>query len=401
MLTLEEIRQARERIAALVRRTPLLEGGEVPAARGCRVLLKAENLQRTGAFKIRGASNCLALLSEAERSRGVIAASAGNHAQGVAAAAQALGTMAIIVMPEATPLIKVDRTRQYGAEVVLAGEDFDAAYQEALRLQGERGLVFVHPFADQRVIAGQGTVGLEILEQAPEVESVVVPVGGGGLIGGVAVGVKEQRPEVKVFGVQAGLASAMQRSFASGELTSAHPEPTIAEGIAVGHPAPITFDLVQRYVDDIIAVSETDIAAAMLELLEDHKLVVEGAGAVPYAALDFLAGRLGRCAVLVLSGGNADVTTLGAVIDHGLAVAGRSVRLKVDLRDVPGALAQLAGVLGSARANIIEIYHNRLTGNLEVGRAEVEIVLNTRGPEHVEEVLHLLRVKGYDPRRVE
>ncbi len=398
MLTLEDVVAARSRIAALIRETCVLEVGRL-ADTSTRLLLKLESLQFTGSFKVRGAANCLALLSPEERARGVIAASAGNHAQGLAAAARSTGVAATIVMPEPTPLVKVDRTRQLGATVVLAGTSFEQALQAARALEAEQGLVFVHPFADERVIAGQGTLALEILEQAPAVTSVIVPVGGGGLAGGVALALKERAPHVTVYGVQTAAMPAMARSLHEGRAVAVPARPTIAEGIAVGQPAELNLALLRRYLDDIVAVDEAQIATAMLRLLEDHKLVTEGAGAAPFAALDALAERLGECVVLIVSGGNADVTTLGTVIDRGLAQAGRSVRLLVDLPDVPGALAGLAAVLSAVRANILEIFHNRQTGNVEVGQAEVELVLSTRGPAHVEEILQLLCVKGYNARR--
>lgn len=396
-LSLQDIQAAQKRIAGAVRLTPILPA-EVTLA-DTQVFFKLENLQRTGAFKIRGATNCMAMLSAQERERGVIAASAGNHAQGVAAAAASMKVRAAIVMPEVTPWLKVHRTRALGAEVIISGRDFDEAYAAALTMAKERDLVFIHPFADERVIAGQGTIGLEILQQVPQVESLVVPVGGGGLIGGISLAVKQTRPDVRIFGVQTELAPAMQRFFKTGAPYAVETQPTIAEGIAVACPAESTCSLVHQYVDDIVTVSEQDIAAAMLRLLEDYKLVVEGAGATGFAALPQLAPHLGKNTVLVISGGNADVTTLGAVIDRGLAVAGRVARLRVQLRDVPGALAQFSQLLGQAQANIIEIFHNRTTGNVEIGRAEVDVVLSTRGHEHAEEVLRILAENGYEARR--
>lgn len=396
MLTLQQIQLAAARIAPYIRTTGLLDGN-IAAAPGVR--LKPENLQITGAFKIRGAANCIAQLSDEERARGVIAASAGNHAQGVAAAARAAGSAAVIVMPQSTPLVKVERTAAHGAEVILAGGDFDEAYAVARRVEQDRGLVFIHPFDDPRVVAGQGTIGLEILRQAPDVTGIVVPVGGGGLISGIATAIKLQAPHVKVFGVQTEMAAAMQCSFGRGELTVIPPQPTVAEGIAVGCPSEANLRTITRYVDDIVVVPEAEIATAMLRLVEDCKLVVEGAGAVVYAAAPILTDLLGERPVLVLSGGNVDVTTLGAVIDRGLALAGRSVRLLLDLPDVPGALARLAGILAQSRANILEIFHNRQTGEVVLGRAEVELVLSTRGPDHVAEIIDLLRAEGYNARQ--
>ncbi|MHB8997654.1 MAG: threonine ammonia-lyase [Armatimonadota bacterium] len=398
MPTPRDIQAARQRVAHLARVTPLLPISE-HVADDLRVSLKLESLQYTGSFKIRGAANALAQLSDDEKRRGVLAASAGNHAQGVAAAAGAMNIAATIVMPETTPLVKTERTRRYGAKVILHGADFEAAYAHAMELCAQQNCVFIHPFADERIIAGQGTVGLELLDQAPYMDSVIVPVGGGGLISGLAMAIKDQRPEVRIFGVQTEAVSPMAQSLARRRLVSVQPQPTIAEGIAVAQPAQLTYDLVSQYVDEIVTVSDAQIAAAMLDLLEDHKLVVEGAGAAPLAALRQLEPRAGKHTVLVISGGNVDVTTLGAVIDRGLAEAGRAVRLRVDLRDHPGALAKLAGVIGETGANIVEIFHNRTTGNIEIGRAEVEVVLTTRGASHVEDILDVLRHQGYRARR--
>lgn len=397
MLSLQMITQARGRVAPVARCTPVLDI-EIP---GRRVALKLENLQRTGAFKIRGATNCIALMDAEERARGVIAASAGNHAQGVAAAALAAGVEATIVMPRNTPIFKVDRTRTLGAHVILEGDDFDQANAHARELCAEKGLVFVHPFADERVIAGQGTIGLELLEQVPDMTSVIVPVGGGGLIAGIGCAIKESAPKIKVFGVQSALAPAMACSFEAGHATPAPVSPTIADGIAVGRPEELNCQLLRRYVDGVVTVTDAQIATAMLRFIEDEKLVVEGAGAATRPALEAFGDVAGDRPVLVLSGGNVDITTLGAVIDRGLAEAGRSVRLLVDLPDIPGALAGLAAAVSESRANIIEILHNRLTGELELGKAEVEMVLSTRGPDHVAEILKSLRAKGYNARRHE
>ena len=399
MIPLSEIEAARQRIASIARVTPV-----IPCERACdvcgrQVHLKLENLQYTGAFKIRGAANCIAQLPELARETGVIAASAGNHSQGVAAAATALGIPARIYMPQNTPFLKVERTRYYGGEVVLHGDTFDEAYAEARRAQEETGAPFVHPFADERVIAGQGTIGLELLAQLPDMEACIIPVGGGGLASGIASALRAQKPDMTIIGVQAANAPSMAESFAAGEACTVPVTPTIAEGIAVAAASDLTCGLLRELLDDIVTVDESAIAAAMLDLIEDDNLVVEGAGAVGLAALPEIADRLRGPTVLIISGGNVDVTTMGAVIDRGLAVAERSVRLIVVLPDVPGALAKLAGIIGDAGANIIEILHNRLTGDIDIGRAEVEIVLLTRGSHHVEEVLTRLTAAGYQPRR--
>lgn len=399
MIAIEQIEAARERIAGIARKTPVMPCDRACGRCGAPVWLKLENLQHTGAFKIRGAANCIAQLSADEKAAGVIAASAGNHSQGVAAAATAMGISSRIYMPESTPFLKVERTRYFGGDVRLHGASFDEAYAAALQAQAEEGLTFVHPFADERVIAGQGTIGLELLEQLPDLEAVVIPVGGGGLASGIASALRQRKPGMTIIGVQAVNAPAMAESFATGDMCTVPVAPTIAEGIAVGSVSDVTCGLLRELLDDIVQVDEGAIAAAMLDFIEDDNLVVEGAGATPLAALPQIADRLNGPTALIISGGNVDVTTMGAVIDRGLAVAERSVRLLVELPDVPGALAKLAAVIGEADANIIEILHNRLTGDIDVGRAEVEIVLLTRGREHVEEVLKRLTDAGYEAKR--
>ncbi len=401
MITIDDIRAAAERLRGIARHTPLLPSDHLSERLGCNVLLKCESLQVTGAFKIRGASNCILQLTEAERAHGVITASAGNHAQGVAVAARAAGAPATIVMPEITPVTKVLRTQELGAHVILHGESFDEAEREAYRLAEESGAYFVHPFDDPRVIAGQGTIGLETLEDC-EPDCVIVPVGGGGLISGIATAIKSLSPRTSVIGVQAEKAPSMYQSCRLGELTAALVTGTIAEGIAVGEACALTFGVVSGLVDDVVTVADRDIARAMLELIEHHKLVAEGAGATPVAALEGCCGSLsGKTVVLVISGGNADVTTLAAVIDRGLVEAGRAVRVVVTLVDRPGALGRLAAEIGEAGANIVEIYHDRLSVDLELGQAEVEMVLGTRGHDHLAEVLTHLRERGYDARRME
>lgn len=402
MIDLTDIQQAAERLDGVVRHTPMLHSHRLSERLGCEVHLKLENLQLTGAFKIRGATNCIAQLSESERASGVITASAGNHAQGVAAAARAADIAATIVMPDTTPVTKVQATAEYGAEVILHGRDFDEAQTEAYRLADERGATFVHPFDDDRVIAGQGTVGLEIIEQLPQVDCVLAPVGGGGLISGIATAVKSLKPEASVIGVQAENAPAMFLSCRVEELTHADVVGTIAEGIAVGQPCERTFEMIGERVDEMLTVAERDIARAMLELLEHHKLVAEGAGATPVAALESCSEQMrDKTVCLVISGGNADVTTLAGVIDRGLVEAGRSVKLQVTLADQPGALAALATAIGEAGANIVEIYHDRMNVSLELSQAEVELVLGTRGHEHIEEVIACLRERGYDVERMQ
>ncbi len=401
MVILDDIRAAARRLQGIARVTPLLPSDRLSERLGCEVLLKCENLQVTGAFKIRGASNAILQLSDAQRAHGVITASAGNHAQGVAAAARAVSADATIVMPEPTPVMKVERTTDLGAHVILHGESFDDAEAEAYRLADETGAYFVHPFDDDHVIAGQGTIGLEILDQC-EPDCVIVPVGGGGLISGIATAIKSLRPDTAIIGVQAENAPALYRSCELREPTTVPVRGTIAEGIAVGEPCARTLEIILERVDDMLTVAERDIARAILELLEHHKLVAEGAGATPVAALEACCSELaGKTVVLVISGGNADVTTLAGVIDRGLVEAGRAVKLEVTLVDRPGALAKLTAAIAEVGANIVEVHHDRLSVDLELGQAEVEIVLGTRGHSHVAEVLAYLREHGWDARRID
>ncbi|MFO7946890.1 MAG: threonine ammonia-lyase [Armatimonadota bacterium] len=400
MIELDRIEQACQRIAHIARQTPV-----VPCDRACdrcgrQVLLKLESLQYTGAFKIRGAANCIGQIAEQARQHGVVAASAGNHSQGVAAAADAFDVDAHIYMPESTPFLKVERTRYFGGTVLLHGDTFDEAYAEACRAQEREGRIFVHPFADERIIAGQGTIGLEICEQVPDCGSVLIPVGGGGLASGIASAVRQLQPDARIIGVQAENAPAMTRAFHSGKREPVPCTPTIAEGIAVGEPDELTYSILSETLDDMVLVSEAAIAQAMLDLIEDDNLVAEGAGAVGLAALAELHEDLPGPIVIVISGGNVDITTVGSVIDRGLAVAERTVRLRVVLPDVPGALADLAAAIGQQDANIIEIFHNRLTGEVHIGRADVEVVLLTRGPEHAKSVIARLNEAGYEARRV-
>ena len=389
------VRAAAELLRGAVIRTPLLplqKPGERPG-----ILLKAENLQRTGSFKVRGAVNCLRRLPPELRRNGVVAASAGNHAQGVALAAAEAGVPALIVMPTGAPMIKVEATRAYGAEVVLAGDSFDQAYEEARRLQAERGAYFVHAFDDPQVIAGQGTVALEILEDLDDVDLIVVPVGGGGLISGIAAYVKEVRPKVRVVGVQAEGAPSLYRSLQAGRLVEVERVRTIADGLAIKEPRERTFELIRRYVDDMVLVSEDEIAAAILLLLERSKLVVEGAGAVAVAALQ--AGRVpvspGRT-VAVLSGGNIDVNFISRIIERGLVSDGRYVRLVAQVTDRPGSLHRLLGVVAREGANVITVNHERLDPSVPLGETEIGLVLETRDRRHAERLIQAIRAEGID-----
>jgi threonine dehydratase len=399
MVNLQDILAARERIRGAIRPTPCPASDYFTERTGCAaVWFKMENLQRTGAFKERGALNRLLTLEPAERARGVIAASAGNHAQGLAYHARRLGVRATIVMPERTPLIKVSRTRdEYGAHVVLQGTNFDEAYAEALRLQKEQDLVFVHPFNDPHVIAGQGTIGLELLEQTPFADLVVVPIGGGGLISGVACALKETNPRIQVVGVQTSALASMKASLDAGRVVEVAAGTTIADGIAVKRPGDLTYAMVRRYVDEVVTVDEEEIANAILVLLEQEKSVVEGAGAVGLAAL--LNGHLpranGKKVILLLGGGNIDMNVISRIIERGLVKAGRLVRLEVNLPDRPGMLALLTTQIAEQRANVVEIHHNRAFSKAGLGEAMVEVTLETTGRPHIHELIDALSRQGW------
>src|SRR5213594_4900505 len=397
MVTLAEVQAARARIGAAIYYSPCAYSETVSRLAGARVFFKLDNLQMTGSFKERGALNKLLSLSPDERQKGVIAASAGNHGLAVAFHAQRLGVPATIVMPEYAPLIKVTSARRYGAEVILHGINFDDAYERARAIAAECGRIFVHPFDDTRVIAGQGTLGLELLEQLPDVEAVLVPVGGGGLIGGVALAIKAKRPDVRVIGVQSAALPAMSRSLERGERLRVQAAPTIADGIAVRQVGELTLALARQWVDRVVTVDEEELANAVLLLLEIEKTVVEGAGAAPLAAL--LNRRLdleGRRVALVLSAGNIDVTMLARIIERGLVKDSRLVRLGVLLRDIPGALARLTALIAEERANILQILHDRaFSPHAAIGQTEVELTLETSGAEQIAAVKRRLEAAGY------
>lgn len=386
MITFSDIEAARKRIGQSVYTSPCAASETLSKLTGARAFLKLENLQMTGSFKERGACNKLMSLTPEERARGVVAASAGNHAQGVAYTSSKLGIDAVIVMPETTPLIKVQSTKSLGARVILHGASYDDAADEAHRLMLEEGRVFVHPFNDPLVMAGQGTIGLELLEQNPYLEAIVVPIGGGGLAAGVAVAIKETNPRIKVYGVQTRALPSMKVAVESGSPTLLAPKRTIADGIAVKRAGDQTLKVIQQYIDDIALVDEEDIAEAILVLLEREKTVAEGAGAAPLAAL--LNHRLpvdGKKTAMVVSGGNIDVNFMSRIIERGLVKRSRLMRLRVHLPDVAGALAGLLEIVAQVKANVVEIKHDRAFGT-DLGESAVEIVLETRGPEHAQQV---------------
>lgn len=400
MLTLKDIEAARQTIDSAIGLTPCQYSGFLSRLTGAQVYLKLENLQNTGSFKIRGALNKLNTLSPEERHGGVIAASAGNHAQGVARAALQLGIHATILMPEATPITKVEATKVAGAEVILQGETFDDAMSVARSLAAERGLTLIHPFDDPAVIAGQGTIGLEMLQQLPELGAVVVPVGGGGLISGIAVALKTLRPTIRIIGVEAEQAASAVLSRQTGRAMELGAIKTIADGIAVKRVGDLTFALMQQYVDDLVTVSDEDIAAAILIYMERIRVVVEGAGAASLAALVSHKVKLdGVCTGVVVSGGNIDVQMVAKIIEKGLVRTNRLLRITVQLLDMPGALGRLSTLLGQLRANILQISHDRLTSDLPLDRAIVDISLDTRNREHQQEVMQALDQAGYAPRR--
>ena len=396
MLDYNLIQDAAQRLKKRVRRTELIHAQHFSERLGFPLYFKCENLQRTGAFKIRGALNFMTSQPRALLSGGVITASAGNHAQGVAFAADLLGVKAVIFMPESTPPQKVFSTRDYGAEVVLEGKNFDEACAAAVRHGEATGALFVHPFNDPLVMAGQGTIGLELLEDLPDLANVLVPIGGGGLIAGIAQAIKETHPHVRVIGVESAAAPSMQVAVQKGRIVTIPIRASLADGIAVKTAGSCTFPVVKDLVDEIVTVEEEEIAQAIVSLLERNKLMVEGAGAVGLAAvLNRKVEELSGKTVALLSGGNIDVKTIAVVVERGLLAAGRYLKLKVELDDVPGALAKLATEIAEAKANISIITHDRRSESLPIGKTEVLVELETRGAEHIQEVIRHLSETGY------
>lgn len=400
MTDLAAIRDAAARLRGVVHRTPLSPSATFSRLVGAPVHLKCENLQRSGSFKVRGAYVCIQRLGAAERGKGVVAASAGNHAQGVALAAAAAGLTATILMPRHAPMAKVMATEGYGARVLLEGESYDEAAERAKVLAAETGATYIHAFDHPDVIAGQGTVGLEIVEDLPEVGTVVVPAGGGGLVSGVAVAVKGLRPGARVVGVQAEGAAALVASRRAGRPVALDNPSTIADGIAVKRPGSLTFDIVQRAVDDLVTVSDEEIASTILLCLERGKVLVEGAGAAALAAL--LHGRVKpepAPAVAILSGGNIDINLLTRILGKGLAKAGRYLQLEVPVMDRPGALKGLLAVVAEEQVNVVSVSHDRLDPRVPVDRVEVYLTLETRNAAHARRLLQTLRRQGYAVRR--
>lgn len=394
--TLDDVRQAEAALAGITYRTPLQESSYVNDLIGSRVFFKLENLQRSGSFKLRGAYNRIRHLTPEELTRGVIAASAGNHAQGVALAAGLVGTTAVIVTPEGASLNKIEATRSYGAEVRQVGESFDDAVREAERIARETGRVLIHAFNDPLIIAGQGTIGLEMLDERATLDTLVVPIGGGGLIAGIALAAKARHPRIKVIGVQAAGAPAMVESVKTGKLLPAPSVRTIADGIAIKRPGDITFAMIQHYVDDLVTVDEHDISRAILIFLERSKLLVEGAGAVGLAAL--LAGKIpvgNQAIATVVSGGNIDVTLLSRIIEKGLVEEGRQLHLATVIPDRPGQLSRVLDLVASLKANVIRVSHERWDPGIAPVDVSVRLVVETRNVAHRQEILDALADSGY------
>ncbi|HEX7435675.1 MAG TPA: threonine ammonia-lyase [Caldimonas sp.] len=398
-LTIDAIRAAAARLSGEVTRTPCMPSRTLTELAGCEVFLKFENLQFTASFKERGALNKMAQLTAQERARGVLAVSAGNHAQAVAYHAERMGIAATIVMPRFAPSVKVERTRGFGATVVLEGDTFEDARAHGLELARERGLTVVHPFDDLAVIAGQGTIGLEMLEQQPSIDTLVIAIGGGGLISGIAIAARAIRPGIQIVGVQTERFPAAWNAFHGGHLECA--QATIADGIGVKSPGALTLPLIRSLVDDVVLVGEDDIEQAILMLLEIEKTVVEGAGAVGLAAVMKDRARFaGRKVGLALGGGNIEPLVLAEIIERGMVKSGRLARLRLDVRDVPGALADVATLLGRLGANIDEVQHQRAFTSLSVERVQIEVVVQTRGVAHIEAILAAMREQGYRAERI-
>ena len=394
MLSLDDLYRARYVLSSIIRRTDLVEAPKLNP--DSEIFIKPENLQITGSFKIRGAYYRISQLTDDEKQRGVVACSAGNHAQGVALGATSHGIKSLICLPEGAPIIKIEATRKLGAEICLVPGVYDDAYQRALQLKEEYGYTFIHPFNDERVIAGQGTIGLELLDQLPYMDAVIVPIGGGGLISGVAFALKQLNPDIKVYGVQAAGAPGMFES-----LRVHHPETlsqvsTVADGIAVKTPGDITYDFCSKYVDDICLVTEDEICAAILRLLEQYKIVAEGAGAVSVAAAMFNKVPIkGKKTVCLVSGGNIDVTILNRVINRGLEKDGRLCTLSMELDDKPGQLLVVNEVIAAMGANVISVYHERSAYSQKINACELKVKLETRNHEHVEQIKAHLAEKGF------
>ena len=399
MHKLYDFMEARERLATIAVKTKLIHSSVYSQETGNHVYIKPENLQRTGSFKLRGAYNKISKLTDAEKACGVIAASAGNHAQGVALAAQRLGIKAVIVMPRHTPLIKVEATRQYGAEVVLAGEVYDEAYEKACELQREHGYVFVHPFDDEDVIEGQGTIALEILEELPNADIILVPIGGGGLISGVAAAAKLKNPQIKIIGVEPEGAASAKAAVAEGKPVNLPSVSTIADGAAVKLIGTRDLEYIQTYVDEIVTVSDYELMEAFLLLAEKHKIIGENAGLLSVAGLKKLRVR-GKTVVSILSGGNIDVLTIASMITKGLVVRGRIFTFAVNLSDKPGQLVAVSEILAEQNANVIKLEHNQFKNLDRFHEVELVVTVETNGEEHIKKITAAMADRGYTIHRI-
>lgn len=397
-MKLDRIQKAKEVLEPIISKTPIVHAGKIHE----NLYIKSENLQGTGAFKLRGAYFKLSNLNEEEKKKGVIAASAGNHAQGVAYSCMKMGIKGTIVMPKTAPLSKIEATRSYGVNVELQGDTFNDAYEYAKNLQEITGAVFIEPFNDEDVIAGQGTIGLEILEKMLDVDTVIVPIGGGGLISGIATAIKSIKPSCKVIGVQSENAPSMKRSLEEGKIIQLDSVSTIADGIAVKTPGTLTYEICKQYVDEVVTVSEEEIAAAILVLLEKMKMVAEGAGATSVAAAMFHKVDLeNQKVVCVLSGGNIDVNLLSKIIDLGLIKTGRKAVINMDVVDKPGNLSRMIELISQTGANIISVNHNRIQNGILFNKCRVGLVIETNNQEHIQQVMDILETNGYTPHLVD
>ena len=395
MFNLDNFYKARYVLSHIIRRTDLIHAPNINVESD--IYLKPENLQTTGSFKLRGACYKISQLSDEEKMRGVIACSAGNHAQGVALGASAHGIKSLICLPEGAPMSKVEATRHYGAEIRLVPGVYDDAFQEAIRLRDEHGYTFIHPFDDEHVIAGQGTIGLELLDQLPDLDAVIVPIGGGGLISGIAFAIKSLNPRIKVYGVQAQGAPSMLHSLEQQCRTTLSAVSTIADGIAVKEPGHITYDTCCKYVDEIVTVTEDEICAAILALLEQQKLIAEGAGAVSVAAAMFNKVPIkGKKTVCIVSGGNIDVTILSRVISRGMAKSGRVFTFSVELEDKPGQMVEVSKVVAQLGGNVIRVQHERNDDSQQVNSCELRMTVETRNEEHIESIRQALLKEGFN-----
>lgn len=402
MITLQHIQEAQQRMRTVVHKTPLEFSQTFSRLSNNRVYMKLENLQKTGSFKVRGSYNKIMLLSDEEKSRGVIAASAGNHAQGVAYSSNMIGIPCTIVMPKGAPLSKIQATQSYGANVILHGDVFDESLEYARKLQQETGATFVHPFDDPAVIAGQGTIGLELFGQLDDIDAVVCPVGGGGLLAGIAIAMRQKNPAIRVYGVESAACASTTAAKQHNQPIIITPSNTIADGIAVKRIGDLAFSYIQKYVDDIVCVEETDISRTMLYLLERNKLLVEGSAACSLAALLYKKIPLeGKNIVAILSGGNVDVTLISRIIERGLVESGRFVTFSTVISDKPGQLNKLLRIIADLEANVMSIDHQRMGTNVLPGQAEVRFSLETKNREHIDQIQRVLIESGYAIRRLD